>query len=228
MPRFGLILFASLLSTLAIGAEPHWEMVAAKPDYSMVVFLDKNSVKTRDGHLTAWLQSNFTLVQKTSDTAPKDYLSSLTLEAFDCSSDRNGTVSITLYSGAHGAGEVVESETINPRRMELGYPPPGTVAKITLDAVCQVAAQRPQFKAATKPVQSLTNLAAPSVPLPTQLTNDNHYINSDGNQVHSPAHSRTGAIPAGATAQCADGEYSFSQHHQGTCSHHGGVASWMN
>ena len=33
--------------------------------------------------------------------------------------------------------------------------------------------------------------------------------------------------PAGATAQCNDGTYSFSQHHQGTCSHHGGVAVWL-
>lgn len=30
----------------------------------------------------------------------------------------------------------------------------------------------------------------------------------------------------GATAQCNDGTLSYSQHHQGTCSHHGGVAIW--
>lgn len=30
----------------------------------------------------------------------------------------------------------------------------------------------------------------------------------------------------GATAKCADGTYSFSAHHSGTCSHHGGVAVW--
>jgi Protein of unknown function (DUF3761) len=33
--------------------------------------------------------------------------------------------------------------------------------------------------------------------------------------------------PAGATAKCADGTYSFSQHRSGTCSHHGGVAEWL-
>ena len=31
----------------------------------------------------------------------------------------------------------------------------------------------------------------------------------------------------GPTAQCKDGTYSYSQHHQGTCSHHGGVARWL-
>jgi hypothetical protein len=33
--------------------------------------------------------------------------------------------------------------------------------------------------------------------------------------------------PTGATAKCKDGTYSHSAHHQGACSHHGGVAEWM-
>ncbi|MGY3566129.1 hypothetical protein ACVWWH_001833 [Sinomonas sp. RB5] len=32
--------------------------------------------------------------------------------------------------------------------------------------------------------------------------------------------------PAGATALCVDGTYSYSAHHSGTCSHHHGVAVW--
>lgn len=52
------------------------------------------------------------------------------------------------------------------------------------------------------------------------------YVNSDGNTVCSPEVSAT--VPAGATAQCVDGSYSFSQHHEGTCSDHGGVAQWLN
>jgi hypothetical protein len=59
-----------------------------------------------------------------------------------------------------------------------------------------------------------------------QLSNDRHYTNSDGQQVHSPAYS-SGGVPAGATAVCRDGTYSFSQHRSGTCSHHGGVAKWL-
>ncbi len=34
--------------------------------------------------------------------------------------------------------------------------------------------------------------------------------------------------PSGATALCNDGTYSYSQHRSGTCSHHGGVAQWIN
>ena len=36
------------------------------------------------------------------------------------------------------------------------------------------------------------------------------------------------AAPPGATARCRDGTYSYSQHHSGTCSHHGGVAVWLD
>jgi uncharacterized protein DUF3761 len=50
------------------------------------------------------------------------------------------------------------------------------------------------------------------------------YINVDGVRVPSPVFSDT--KPAGATARCRDGSYSFSQHRRGTCSHHGGVAEW--
>src|SRR5215472_286695 len=57
------------------------------------------------------------------------------------------------------------------------------------------------------------------------LSRHDCYINHDGNLVHRPANDTNGP-PRGATAWCRDGTYSFSQHHDGTCSHHGGVANW--
>lgn len=64
---------------------------------------------------------------------------------------------------------------------------------------------------------------------PDERTLDHHgrYTNSDGRSVHQPAHSLDGAIPVGASARCRDGEFSFSQHHAGTCSGHHGVATWL-
>ena len=38
----------------------------------------------------------------------------------------------------------------------------------------------------------------------------------------------TSSTTSGPTAQCQDGSYSYSQHRSGTCSHHGGVARWIN
>jgi hypothetical protein len=54
------------------------------------------------------------------------------------------------------------------------------------------------------------------------------YTNAKGNKVHSPTRTADNQPPAGATAQCRDGTYSFSQSRRGTCSHHGGVARWLN
>ena len=53
-----------------------------------------------------------------------------------------------------------------------------------------------------------------------------YYTNSAGERVQSPTYSKT--VPAGATAQCRDGTYSFSRNHRGTCSHHGGVSRWLD
>lgn len=51
------------------------------------------------------------------------------------------------------------------------------------------------------------------------------YTNSRGNEVCRPV--RANRPPVGATAKCRDGTYSFSQSHRGTCSHHGGVQTWL-
>ncbi|NWK79573.1 DUF3761 domain-containing protein [Aquitalea sp. LB_tupeE] len=69
--------------------------------------------------------------------------------------------------------------------------------------------------------------AAGNPPDETQLIEHGSYTNKDGNAVHRPAHSKSGQKPQGATAQCRDGSYSFSQHHRGTCSRHGGVLAWL-
>jgi hypothetical protein len=63
-------------------------------------------------------------------------------------------------------------------------------------------------------------------PNEAELQTHRHYKAKDGHEVHSPAKSTHNQVPAGASAQCRDGTYSFSQHRRGTCSHHGGVRSW--
>jgi uncharacterized protein YraI len=59
---------------------------------------------------------------------------------------------------------------------------------------------------------------APSPP-PTQMSR------TDTSSSRRPIRSDT--VPAGASARCSDGTYSFSQNRRGTCSHHGGVAEWL-
>lgn len=70
------------------------------------------------------------------------------------------------------------------------------------------------------PVTEVTVLGTYVAPTPS-CTNGS-YVNSVGNTVCRPS-----SDPAGATARCADGTYSYSQSRRGTCSHHGGVAAWL-
>jgi hypothetical protein len=78
-------------------------------------------------------------------------------------------------------------------------------------------ARAPQHNEATFPAQ----------PDESQLIEHRQYRNQSGAEVHSPAHTKDGKKPNGATAKCRDGSWSFSQHHRGTCSHHGGVSQWL-
>jgi hypothetical protein len=107
------------------------------------------------------------------------------------------------------------------------YPGANIVLKAQQPAATQQSTATPPPHSQVHHRQShrATSQAAAQPPT-TTLSNNNHYVNSSGNVVHSPAHSSNG-VPAGATAACRDGSYSFSQHHQGTCSHHGGVSRWL-
>ena len=55
-------------------------------------------------------------------------------------------------------------------------------------------------------------------------SSSDYYRSTDGSMVHRPTR---GNVNYGrVTALCGDGSRSFSHHHQGTCSHHGGVSQW--
>jgi len=76
----------------------------------------------------------------------------------------------------------------------------------------------------TQAVTQVTSIGTYEAPAAPSCSNGT-YVNSAGNTVCSPYASSS--TPAGATAQCVDGTYSFSQSRSGTCSHHGGVATWL-
>jgi len=76
----------------------------------------------------------------------------------------------------------------------------------------------------TQPVTQVTSVGTYVAPAQPSCPNGT-YVNTYGNTVCSPYSSPS--APAGATALCVDGTYSFSQTHSGTCSHHGGVSTWL-
>jgi len=124
---------------------------------------------------------------------------------------------VTLASAAGDSTPAPSTQEANVSNQILTAPPqqPSTATE-----------EGPDIKTQQAPAPATTENVQPAQPSDS-LSNDNYYINVDGNTVHSPAYSETGQVPAGATAQCRDGTYSFSQHRQGTCSHHGGVIRWL-
>jgi hypothetical protein len=67
---------------------------------------------------------------------------------------------------------------------------------------------------------SATTTVTTSPPAPTKTV-----VHTTTTTNHTSV-STSAAGPSGATAKCKDGTYSHSATRSGTCSHHGGVATW--
>lgn len=101
--------------------------------------------------------------------------------------------------------------------------------RIILAALAALTLTAPAYALDPSPYQGQTPPTRPHIHQPDEsaLLEHQHYRNVDGNSIHSPAHTSSNQAPAGATAKCGDGSFSFSQHHRGACSRHGGVVSWL-
>jgi pyruvate/2-oxoglutarate dehydrogenase complex dihydrolipoamide acyltransferase (E2) component len=85
------------------------------------------------------------------------------------------------------------------------------------------AAPAPSAKAATPAAKA----PAPASPPPR---NDNAVPPAATQRAPAPTRSTPppAATPGKPTAKCKDGSLSYSTHHSGACSHHGGVAQWLD
>jgi hypothetical protein len=117
-------------------------------------------------------------------------------------------VAAAVVGGFASAAEAKTATTLPARPVTTARPTPSTLRTTTTVARTTTTARR-----TTTTVQTLSNA--------------NTYVNVDGKTVHSPARTSNGSPPAGASAQCRDGTYSFSLHRSGTCSGHGGVSRWL-
>ena len=68
----------------------------------------------------------------------------------------------------------------------------------------------------------------PQGPVESAPAERGHAIDKVDNTVHAPANPKASVIPRGASAKCRDNTYSLSQHRNGMCAGHGGVAQWIN
>ena len=67
---------------------------------------------------------------------------------------------------------------------------------------------------------------APEAPAPRPAAKSTHAPSTTTGGTDSSKAANTD--PTGAIAQCKDGTYSHSKKHSGACSHHGGVAKWLD
>jgi hypothetical protein len=136
----------------------------------------------------------------------------------------SGIVAILAIAGiAHISSQPTKTVQLNSSPSSGQATPQATSDISITPAPTATATPTPSPTLTPAPIASPANTGASD----TDPSNDTTYTNVDGNSVHSPANSTDSSVPAGATAQCADGTYSFSQHHSGTCSRHRGVGTWL-
>ncbi|PZS37779.1 MAG: hypothetical protein DLM62_17355 [Pseudonocardiales bacterium] len=136
---------------------------------------------------------------------------------------QNGT---TQSSDTQSATQVISSSAAPlPGPTPLATAPPIVAAPTpAAPAIHPAALPPPPPRVSAPPIAAVARPSAGSAQESDSCDADS-YRNSDGKCVHRPQ--QAAGAPAGATARCTDGEYSFSQHRQGTCSGHGGVAQWL-
>ncbi len=83
------------------------------------------------------------------------------------------------------------------------------------------------------PSKPITNIPTSTIPnsttdnTPSKSSTDTSATKTTKPNNIPPMKSTNTQPCSGATAICRDGTCSYSQHRQGTCSHHGGVAKWL-
>jgi hypothetical protein len=134
---------------------------------------------------------------------------------------------------------VLIGSIVNPLPRTAVQPPVSPAASqaaasstVTPSTAPTTATLAPDTQAALAPAPTRTTTQAAVAVSPTNSNPSQgaacpvgDYRNVDGACIQRPTQAPT--APAGATAKCMDGTYSFSQHRSGTCSGHGGVAAWL-
>ena len=131
-----------------------------------------------------------------------------------------------LLVGCNDKPQTVSTE--QPASTELVATTSTTTSSTTTSSTTTPASSTTTSATVARVTTTVKAVAAPvatAPPVTATACPNGTYVNAAGNTVCRPAASD--APPPGATAQCRDGDYSYSQSRSGTCSGHGGVARWL-
>lgn len=125
-----------------------------------------------------------------------------------------GAVAATLQSTPATTVPVVRATT---RVTEVR---PATTGVPRSSAALTTTTVAPTTTAEASTTSSPSTTEAPTTPATTEV--------ATSTSRPTPATTSHPNVPANATALCQDGWISYSAHQSGTCSHHGGIAQWVN
>jgi hypothetical protein len=112
-----------------------WQTVADRPDGQIVTMLDVNSIKNRNGTLTAWLRVSYSSDQ--TGVPGETYRSSLQLWAFDCRGERRALMQATGYDGPDATGKAVATHIFTlDSNNSWQHVEPNSVGEASLKLVC--------------------------------------------------------------------------------------------
>jgi hypothetical protein len=133
---------------------------------------------------------------------------------------------VVLHLGRNRVAVEATMQGRAPARASIGVTRTRSTAELEARAAAlALRAEARRRKAAEAEERKAAAAAQRTAAEATPVCTNGTYVNSAGNTVCSPEQSST--VPAGATAECEDGTYSFSESRSGTCSSHGGVAKWL-
>jgi hypothetical protein len=133
-----------------------------------------------------------------------------------------------LISLELGGSNVIQNLWPEPYAGTYGAHAKDKVEDYLHDQVCsgRMTLAAAQVAISTRWWAFLTEAGGPALPgaPTTTLIPPTQPAVSQAPPARAPPSSTVAGPPPGATARCNDGSYSYSAHHQGSCSHHGGVA----
>ena len=127
----------------------------------------------------------------------------------------NGFVSPQKAQHAQPAAQIVTQQST-------------TIVQTPTSSKAPTPTQKPTATPTPKPTATPTIQYIPPTATPTPIVQQQTSTSTNAEQGNSPTGSINGSVPAGATALCNDGSYSYAEHHQGACSQHGGVKQFYN